>query len=306
MINFLHLDNSSTKSQKEAFLFYLQRMDIEMINLILEDKYSYFDVTKDIFINKLYSFKSELESLGEIDSIQIYQKDNTSNTYFLCVENYDLQQELTFIEIENNIVDINSNFNSKLHKWSPLELNFGIDERKNFKPSVEYLILVDHCTVALEEIVNENIKILDHDTIEYWINKHNSLYEKIKNELLMFKFNDFRKLFELLKDLKGLMACSFFAQIAIKEFDDSNKASIQKWKNDYLTLFVNHIEYFEGYFLDFEKIIYSGINDIIPLDLFPNIYLLRNDFLHIKKFKDLYFALTNFSSLENNDATIPF
>jgi hypothetical protein len=293
------------KSQKEAFLFYLQKMDIDMINLVLDDKFSYFDVSKDIFINKLRSFKSELEALGEIDSIQICQKDITSNTYYLCVENYDLEQEFTFKEIDNKIVDMNSHFNSELHKWCPLELHFGLDERINFKPSVEYLIELQHCTNAVEELVNNDIYIIDHEIIEYWINKYESLYHQVKDKLFLFKFNDFRKLFELLKDLKELIECSFVAQIAVNEFNDSNQASIQKWKNDYLTLFVE-VEYFEGYFFDFEKITYSGINDIIQLYLFPNIYLLRNDFLNIKKFKDLYFTLTNFSSLEINNDTIPF
>jgi hypothetical protein len=293
------------KSQKEAFLFYLQKMDIDMINLVLDDKFSYFDVSKDIFINKLRSFKSELEALGEIDSIQICQKDITSNTYYLCVENYDLEQEFTFKEIDNKIVDMNSHFNSELHKWCPLELHFGLDERINFKPSVEYLIELQHCTNAVEELVNDDINIIDHEIIEYWINKYESLYHQVKDKLFLFKLNDFRKLFELLKDLKELIECSFVAQIAVNEFDDSNEASVQKWKNDYLTLFVG-VEYFEGYFFDFEKITCSGINDIIQLDLFPNIYLLRNDFLNIKKFKDLYFTLTNFSSLEINNDTIPF
>lgn len=296
----------SNTSQKEAFLFYLQKMDIEMIDLILDDKFSYFDVAKDIFINKLKSFKSELEALGEVDSIQIYQNDTSSNTYYLIVENYDLEQELTFKEVENKIVDINSHFNSQLKKSCPLALHFGLDERINFKPTVEYLLHVQHCTNAFEELVNDSNKILDYDKIEFWISKHKSLYQQVKDDLFMFKFNDFRNLYDLLVDLKELIACSFAAQIAVEEFDDSNEASIQKWKNDHLSLFVGHTEYFEGYFMDFEKVTYSGINDIIQLDLFPNLHLLRDDFLYIKKFNDLYFTLTNFSSLEINDDAIPF
>ncbi len=296
----------SNKSQKEAFLFYLKQMDIEMIDLILDDKLSYFDVAKDIFINKLKSFKSELEALGEIDSIQIYQNDTSSNTYYLIVENYDLEQELTFKEVENKIVDINSHFNSQLKKSCPLALHFGLDERINFKPTVDYLLQVQYCTNAFKELVNDSNIILDYDIIEFWISKHKSLYHQVKDDLFMFKFNDFRNIYDLLVDLKELIACSFEAQIAIKEYDDSNESSIQKWKNDHLSLFVGHTEYFEGYFIDFEKVTYSGINDIIQLDLFPNLYLLRDDFLYIKKFNDLYFTLTNFSSLEINDDATPF
>jgi hypothetical protein len=295
------------KSQKEAFLFYLQKMDIEMIDLILDDKFSYFDVAKDIFINKLKSFKSELEALGEIDSILIYQNDTSSNTYYLIVENYELEQELTFKEVENKIVDINSHFNSQLKKSCPLALHFGLDERINFKPTVDYLLQVQQCTNAFKELVNDDDKILDYYIIESWMNKHKSLYHQVKDNLFMFKFNDFRNLFDLLVDLNELIGCSFAAQIAVNEFDDSNEASIRKWKNDHISLFVRHTEYFEGYFMDFEKITYSGRNDIIQLDLFPNIYLLRNDFIYIKKFNDLFFTLTNFSSLENNnDDVIPF
>jgi hypothetical protein len=306
MINLSIINNSSNKSQKEAFLFYLQRMDIEMIDLILENKYSYFEVTKSTFIKKLKLFKSEFEALDDTDELKIIQKDRISNTYYLYEENYELKQEFTFKEVENKIVNISSQFNSELKKWCPLELLFGLDERINFKPTIEYLIELQQCTNALEELVNTNIEILDHDKMGYWINKHKSLYHQLKDKLLMFKFNDFRNLFDLLVDLKKLIECSIVAHIAVEEFDDSTQDKIQKWINDNLSLFISHIECFEGYFKDFEKVTYFGINDIIQLDIFPNIYLLRNDFLDVKKFKDLFLKHSNFSSLEVNDDIIPF
>lgn len=304
----LKKDSFFNNSQKEAFLCYLQQMDIEMIDLILEDSYSYFDVPKNVFIDKLHYFKSEIAADLEKDSriIKIYQKDKTTNTYFLYVETYDFEQEMTFKEVNNKIIDINSKFNSKLQKWSPLDWHFGLDERINFQPSIEYLLQLHNCTNAFEEIVNQQIKILDHDFIEYWLKKHQLLYNQVKNELLMFRLNDFRRLFELLSIIKDLIECSCLAKLAINEFDDSNGETIQKWKNENLTLFVGNVEFFEGFFTDFHKITRIKNNDIIQLANFPNVYLLRNDFLDIKKFRDLHYELTNFSSLEFDNDEIPF
>ncbi len=298
----------SFKSQKEAFLFYLHRMDIDMIDLILDDSYSYFDVPKDIFVNKLKYFKSELEVNLKIYSnqITIYQKDQTSNTYFLSIDIYDFEQEITFNEVDNKIVDINSEFNSKLKKWSPLDWHFGLDERVNFHPSVEYLLQLNYCTNAVEEIANQQVKIIDYDTIEYWLNKHQLLYSQVKDEIFMFKLNNFRKLYELLTDLKGLMECSFPAKLALDNFYATNEDAIQKWKNDYLTLFVGFVEIFEGFFTEYDKLTYIGKNDVVQLAFFSNVYLLRDDFLDIKKFRDLYFTLSNFSSLELDTDDFPF
>ncbi len=298
----------SFKSQKEAFLFYLNQLDIDMIDLILDDSYSYFDVRKDVFIDKLRYFKYELEADLEIvpNTITIYQKDHTSNTYFLSVDIYDFEQEITFKEVDNKIVDINSEFNSKLQKSCPLDWHFGLDERINFQPSVEYLLQLNNCTNAFEEVINQQIKIIDHDSIEYWLIKHQQLYKEVKNELLMFKLNDFRKLYELLTDIKQLIECSFPAKLALDNFDDTSEESIQRWKNEYLNLFAGFVEFFEGFFTDYEKVIFIGTNDVIKLAPFSNVYLLRDDFLDIKKFKDLYFELTNFSSLEHNPDNIPF
>jgi hypothetical protein len=298
----------SFKSQKEAFLFYLHRMDIDMIDLILDDSYSYFDVPKDIFVNKLRYFKSELEVDLKMytNQITIYQKDQTSNTYFLSVDIYDFEQEITFKEVDNKIVDINSEFNSKIQKWCPLYWHFGLDERVNFQPSIEYLLQLQNCTNAFEEIVNQQVKIIDYDTIEYWLNKHQLLYDQVKNEILMFKFNDFRKLYELLTDLKELMECSFPAKFALDNFDNTSEDAIQKWKNDYLTLFAGFVEIFEGFFTEYDKLTYIGKNNVVQLASFSNVYLLRYDFLDIKKFRDLYFELTNFSSLEHDPVDFPF
>lgn len=297
-MHLIKLDYPSIKSQKEAFLFYLQRMDIEMIELILENQYSYFEVTKSTFIKKLKLFKSEFEALDGKDELMIIQKDCTSNTYYLYEKNYELEQELIFKEVENKIVNISSQFNDELKKWCPLELHFGLDERVNFQPSIEYLLQLHYCTTAFEEIVSQQLKIIDYDTIENWLNKHQLLYSEVKDEIFMFKLNNFRKLYELLTDLKELMECSFPAKLALDNFDDTREDAIQKWKNDYLTLFAGFVEIFEGFFTQYDKLTYIGKNDVIQLAFFSNVCLLRSQFLDIKKFRDLYYELTNFSSLE--------
>jgi hypothetical protein len=44
---------SQNMTQKEAFLKYLQRMDIEMLDQILDNSIDYFGASKQVFLEKL-------------------------------------------------------------------------------------------------------------------------------------------------------------------------------------------------------------------------------------------------------------
>src|ERR1039458_4600241 len=45
--------DTATMTEKEAFLYYMERMDIEMLDLILDDGITYYGVRKEVFLEKL-------------------------------------------------------------------------------------------------------------------------------------------------------------------------------------------------------------------------------------------------------------
>ena len=53
---------SQLKTQEDAVLYFLQRLDVDMVNTLLDDGRNYQDMEKDIFIRKLgYAFDEFLD-----------------------------------------------------------------------------------------------------------------------------------------------------------------------------------------------------------------------------------------------------
>ncbi|MBP6754645.1 MAG: hypothetical protein KA210_00760 [Bacteroidia bacterium] len=291
--------------QKEAFLFYLQRMDIDMLDIVLSDTITYFGVNKTDFLKRLDYIINELKSSGEKTPLNIYQKEEFSTTYYLTSTIFDFEQEFIIEEKEGCISDISSSLklktNEEIDELHCLELFFGIDERIDFKPTTDYVLKLHKCINAFEEIVNDTIQIVDYYKICYWIKKHKSLYKEIKNDTLMFRFNDFRNLFKRLKYFKKHLKHSSSSAKAIRAFDDKNYNSIQKWKDDFNRLFFCRLQSFE---VGLIKIV--GMKNSLKINNYPNVIFKGTDFFSIIDFNELYLKHINIQQLLLDNDQLPF
>lgn len=283
-------------SQKEAFLFYLQRMDINMLDIILGDNITYFGVTKTVFIERLYYILNQHKLAGEKGFLTINHKVKTSNAYYLSSKILDTEQEFIIEEKEGNITNITSslvvNSYEELEELHCLELFFGVDERAAFKPTTDYLIKLQRCKNAFEEIVNNKITILDKISISYWVKKHKSLYKEIKNEAFMFKYNDFKNLYFILKFHLRTLKHYKKALKAINTYDNSNSIAIQKWLKENERLFLCKSQSFVSNFKNIDE-----INKTVKLDTYPSIILKGADFITIIKFNELYLKHCKFNPI---------
>ena len=295
----------SNKSQKEAFLFYLQRIDMDMLDIVLEDNISYFGVDKTVFLARLAYIINQLKLAGEETTLNINQKDEFSNTYYLTSNILDFEQEFIIEEKEGCISNISSSLEIKsieeLEELHCLEIYFGIDERTNFIPTTEYIIKLHKCRKAFEEIVNDNIQILDNYKISYWIKKHKSLYKEIKNDTLMFRLNDFKNLYFTLKYIKEQLKCSLAAEIAVRSFDDTSYSTIQKWKDYFNRLFFCKLQSFEVGFSILDR-----TNNTLKMNSYPNIIFKGTEFFSIFEFNKLYMKHCDFHPILIDDDDIPF
>ena len=58
-------NNDKLKTQAQAVVYFIQQLDIEMVNSLLDDTREYQDMNKDIFINKLGHALNEFIEAGD-------------------------------------------------------------------------------------------------------------------------------------------------------------------------------------------------------------------------------------------------
>ena len=78
--------DSPNITQKEAFLKYLQRMDIEMLEIILDDSIIYFGASKKVFLEKLSYIFNQVKLGGGKGYLRIKQHKKQTDTYYLLLQ----------------------------------------------------------------------------------------------------------------------------------------------------------------------------------------------------------------------------
>ena len=279
--------DSPNITQKEAFLKYLQRMDIEMLEIILDDSIIYFGASKKVFLEKLSYIFNQVKLGGGKGYLRIKQHKKQTDTYYLLLQIFRYANKFIIEEKEGNIIKIYGTkiktSKDDIENLSPLEIYFGDDEKIEFKPSNEYVMKIYRCTNAYEELVNDKIQILTREDISQWLKKHTLLYEEVKEEYLLFKYNDFRSLFFMFDYLLEELQNYNEVKMALKSFTDSNVNSLHQWLVDYNRLAFCRVLSFESSFSDIDV-----ANKTLKYNYRSNIYFKGDDFLAIVKFNELY------------------
>jgi hypothetical protein len=275
------------KTQKEAFLKYIQKMDIEMLELILDDSITYFGASKSLFLEKLAYIFKQVKLGGQSGDIRIRQNKKQSNKYYLLLHIFCNAIEFIIEEKDGIILKISGTkiIKSKddIEMLSPLVIFFGDDEKADFKPTNEYVMNLYRCTKAYEELINDKIKILTSQDISKWLKKHKDLYAKIANDYLFFKFNDFKNIFFLLEFIFDMIKNYDEVKSALNSFDDSSFNNIHNWLDNYDRLFFCELQGFQEIFSDIDL-----VNNTLKCKQYSNIYFKGDDFLAVLKFNELY------------------
>lgn len=274
-------------SQKEAFIKYLQRKDIEMLEMILDDSITYFGASKKVFLEKLSYIFNQVQLGGGNGYLKVKQHKKQINTYYLLLQIFSYANKFIIEEKDGNIIKMYSpkkqTSKDDIENLSPLEIFFGDDEKIDFIPSNEYVMTLYNCTSAYEELVNDRTQILTREDISRWVKKHTFLYEEVKGEYLLFKYNDFRSLFFMLEYLLEELQNYNEVKTALKSFTDSNTTSLHQWLVDYNRLAFCRVLSFESSFSDIDV-----ANKTLKYNYRSNIYFKGDDFLAIVKFNELY------------------
>lgn len=274
-------------TQKEAFLKYLERMDLEMLELILDDSITYFGASKNVFLEKLSYIFSQYRLAGGKGDLKVKQHKKYANTYYLHLQILSYSNKFIIEEKDGKIIKMYTTkikpSKDDIENLSPLEIFFGSDEKADFKPSNEYVMNLYRCTIAYEELVNDKIQILTSENIFEWLNKHSLLYSEVKEEYLFFKYNNFRHLFSMFEFLYEQLQNYNEVKMALETYCDSDATSLHQWLADYYKLAFCKVLSFET---DFSEI--NVANKTLKYNYRSNIYFQGDDFLSIVKFNKLY------------------
>lgn len=241
-------------TEKQKLIEAFKSLDFEALQNLLDDNRSYMDVSKELFLSTL---KVEL---GKYENLTSYENvvEGTCNhcnkgciAYKFKAENFP-SLPLYFEEKDEKVIDIylcNSlkEDNPDENDWD-IYFNFYEEEKINFKPSIEHLIILQRVEKAVEEFNNlEKMDLVPIEEVVYWYNKckflareleldnpfigikykaykHiNSIYSKVSNLVHNFKKNDLAK----------------NALDAYHKINTENEKSIVKWllENDNVYFF---------------------------------------------------------------------
>lgn len=286
----LSQNKNNPNSEKELFLQYLQLMDIEKLDLILDGRITYFETSKDNFLKKLEYVFSEYRLSGANKAPFIKQDKLKKHTYYLKLPAFKIS--ITFI-IEENNNKITRIYNNKMVKSKeqaddidPFELYFGFDERVGFEPSTEYLILLYQCQKAYRELENQEKVILTSDDMREWIKTHAPLYSDVEDLYHFFKMNDFRNMYLHFQLFLENLDAFPEVQEALLIYNDC-KSALDKadWLDDYNRLAYTKVLGFDQSFINID---YD--NRLIQFMSYSNIYFTGDDFFALIKFCKIYFG----------------
>ena len=223
-------------NQLQAFVYFLKRMDIKMLDDILTDDISYCGTTKTLFLEKLqYIFV--WNRFLENESLPVkWSETNSNNLQFFCWKPNEYENTLLVTTKANG--DIISFINKRPHfGFHNSAFRVYEDEEIGFVKSTEFILLQHHCKTAIEEMTDV---VYTTDLILNWVNKYEPFYLEIKNQddeckYINFKYiEEFYELWDSKSYEEYLILNYKDAEIAVLEF---NKIEISDWLDKYHNLY---------------------------------------------------------------------
>lgn len=279
---------TSTLNQKEAFLRYLQVMNVDMLDLVLNDTCTYFGAPKEVFFERLSYISNQYKLSGCKESFKIKQYKSHKNYYALMLPFLSLCNKFIIEEKANKIVRI---YNDKIVKTkedleclSQFDFFFGDDEKVDFRPTTDYIMALHDSTNAYEELNNDKFTTLTSKDMHKWLDKHASLYEYVSINFLFFKLNNFRHLYFAIKFTSQQIQYYNIVDEALKSYPAIHYlSSVKEWLDKYFDLYYYKTQYFSDFISEIDV-----YNKTIKYEPRYNIYLKGDDFLSVFLFNELF------------------
>ena len=223
-------------TQLQAFVYFLRRMDIVMLNDILTDDISYCGTTKSIFLEKLkdiFVWNVFLEN----ETLPVkWSESNTNCLQFFCWKPDEWVNTLLVTSMKDGkiISFMNKTPHFGFHNSS---LRIYEDEEIGFVKSTEFIMLQNQCKNAIDEMTDV---VITTDLILNWLKEYKFVYNKIIDEDDEIKYKnieyieEFYKIWDTNLVLEDYILKYKEAEIAVKDFE---QLDLVEWLDKYNYLY---------------------------------------------------------------------
>jgi hypothetical protein len=178
-------------TKKELIIHHFEKMNIRMLDILLDDSKTYQCTPKDFFLEKLELAFNEFRNLNDTYLSSYKGKccnkecSNHGCSGFSFVGNVSGRSiDLIFEDTDTDFADIyqcfgfESDYNPENKLW-PISLDIKQDEQTDFKPGIDFLIQSQKCRNAYEELKNAaNGKMIDREIYLNWLEKYRALFDE--------------------------------------------------------------------------------------------------------------------------------
>lgn len=283
------------KTKKQLILQSFEKMDINMLHVLLNDDITFQDASKETFLSKLEVVFSKLKAEGD-SCLQLHKGfcksdacDNKGCKGFSFIGNKsNYYIDLIFTETEDDFTDIYychefQTDDRSVEKECSVPIEIKKDETQGFVPTIDFLLVSQKCKTACDELLVLNKVPIGSEVYLKWLQKHQSLNDSLDfwYAIKYVELCIFNSLHRELTELRGFLAFSSEAKQAVEEFETINKndeINLLKWLVDNEGLSSNFILFLYEE-IDFE---YHKNSEFFQIN---GLKIRTDDFAHIAKFK---------------------
>lgn len=219
------------KTQLEAFLYYMARMDTGMLSEILEDSRTYQDTTKLLFMERLTEALEKFREWGKDTALEAIpgvcsnKKCNIGCCGYAFEGNCSgLHLDLIIENSNGQILDIYhcSEFKTdtkEVDPVKPLSIDIYPDEEVGYQPTEAYLLTLSQCNNACDELLKNEKTILNLESAEKWLEKYRELNNSFDIFYTLGRYQKFDRLYHRIKNLYLLVEFKEEAEEAIRFYD---------------------------------------------------------------------------------------
>lgn len=293
----------SPKNEREAVLYYLSKMDMEMLELVLSDNRTYQDATKNVFLEKLSHSLSEFTAKGDSELKVLKGECSNDNCHKGCagyafVGNCSGFHLDFIVEGANNEI-LDMYYCSEFKAYSDLldmnkkiSINIKSDEEAAFKPSDWYLMTAHQCSTACDEIIRNDqiLPVIDMQEAALWMEKHKELYSSVDPIFMPAAFSKFYEVYDTIRELIPVSKLKEEAERALQFYHNRVKKSKNKkillcWLAEFEQLKDDLVYLYFSYF-DIDQ---ETVEDFVKINRTTDVYLCAEDFSAQLKFVRIYF-----------------
>lgn len=292
-------------SKIETVIKAIEKMDIDLLDLVLDTNKSYMDVPKEMFLSKLSSEFGKLKKRGVTEFNKV-SKGNCQNCYkdysgftFSTTNNDYL--DLLFLEKDDEVTDIiqctKLKNEDKLAKEKNIFLYFKKDNRISYKPTSTLSFEqkeIEKAELEFKEFENE---IIDLETLEIWKTKWTELFNCVRYKILDYSFvPSFISTYSSTQQILSLKKEKHLAEKALTEFNSFEVSEHRKLLNWLLKFKENQIFNASSSYTKTDNItktnfiIFKNEEDIFNdgLKYYDNVVIDIKGYLNSIKFGEIY------------------